>query len=90
MKTKQQVTTLTEMEREALGEIANIAMGRAANSIRLMVGHQVLLSVPAAEILSKEDAAQAVATPDNRILDQRFLGSNHIRPRPQVCRTKYG
>jgi len=23
-------------------------------------------------------------------LDQRFLGSNHIRPRPQVCRTKYG
>jgi peptidoglycan/LPS O-acetylase OafA/YrhL len=24
------------------------------------------------------------------ILDQRFLGSNHIRPRPQVCRTKYG
>jgi hypothetical protein len=24
------------------------------------------------------------------LLDQRFLGSNHIRPRPQVCRTKYG
>jgi hypothetical protein len=23
-------------------------------------------------------------------LDERFLGSNHIRPRPQVCRTKYG
>jgi DNA invertase Pin-like site-specific DNA recombinase len=23
-------------------------------------------------------------------LDQRFLGSNHIRLRPQVCRTKYG
>jgi chemotaxis protein CheC len=64
----EQVTALTELERDALSEIANIAMGRAANSIRLMVGHQVLLSVPAAEILSKKAAALAVATPDNRIL----------------------
>jgi chemotaxis protein CheC len=64
----EQVTALTELERDALGEIANIAMGRAANSIRLMVGHQVLLSVPAVEILSKKAAALAVATPDNRIL----------------------
>src|SRR5580704_16944108 len=66
--TIEQVTALTELERDALGEIANIAMGRAANSIRLMVGHQVLLSVPAVEILSKKAAALAVATPDNRIL----------------------
>jgi chemotaxis protein CheC len=65
---EQQVTTLTELERDALGEIANIAMGRAAASIRTMVGHQVLLSVPAAEILSKEAAAQIVGAPDNRIL----------------------
>jgi chemotaxis protein CheC len=64
----EQITALTELERDALSEIANIAMGRAANSIRLMVGHQVLLSVPAAEILSKKAAALAVATPDNRIL----------------------
>jgi integrase len=26
----------------------------------------------------------------NDPLDERFLGSNHIRPRPRVCRTKYG
>jgi chemotaxis protein CheC len=64
----EQVTALTELERDALSEIANIAMGRAANSIRVMVGHQVLLSVPAAEILSKKAAALAVATPDDRIL----------------------
>jgi hypothetical protein len=35
-------------------------------------------------------ADEAVETTDLRPLDQRFLGSNHIRPRPQVCRTKYG
>jgi chemotaxis protein CheC len=64
----QQLMNLPELERDALGEIANIAMGRAANSIRQMVGHQVLLSVPAVEILSTEAAAQVVGTPDNRIL----------------------
>jgi chemotaxis protein CheC len=63
--TIEQLTALTELERDALGEIANIAMGRAANSIRQMVGHQVLLSVPSVEILSKEAAAQIVGTPDN-------------------------
>jgi chemotaxis protein CheC len=65
---EQQVTALTGLERDALGEIANLAMGRAANSIRQMVGHQVLLSVPVAEILAKEAAAQIVGTSDNRTL----------------------
>jgi chemotaxis protein CheC len=72
------VTALTELERDALGEIANIAMGRAANSIRQMVGHPVLLSVPAAEIVSKQVAAEVVGTPDNRILvaiRQDFTGA---------------
>jgi len=62
------VTALTELERDALGEIANIAMARAATSLRQMVEHQVLLSVPAVEILSQEAAAQVVGTPDNRSL----------------------
>jgi chemotaxis protein CheC len=76
--TIEQLTALTELERDALGEIANIAMARAANSIRQMVGHQVLLSVPAVEILSKEAAARIVGTPDNRILvavRQDFTGA---------------
>jgi chemotaxis protein CheC len=76
--TIKQVTTLTKLERDALGEIANIAMARAAVGIRQMVGHQVLLSVPAVEILSKEAAAQIVGTPDNRILvavRQDFTGA---------------
>jgi chemotaxis protein CheC len=72
------IAALTELERDALGEIANIAMARAATSMRQMVGHQVLLSVPAVELLSREAAAQIVGTPDNRILvavRQDFTGA---------------
>jgi chemotaxis protein CheC len=53
-------------------------MARAATSMRQMVGHQVLLSVPAVELLSREAAAQIVGTPDNRILvavRQDFTGA---------------
>ena len=58
-------TPLSDLERDALGEISNIAMARAANSLRQMVDHEVLLSVPTIEILSQEAAAQIVAKPDN-------------------------
>jgi chemotaxis protein CheC len=66
--TTEDVTALTDLERDALGEIANIAMARAAASLRQMVHHQVLLSVPTVEILSTEAAAQIVGAPDNRSL----------------------
>jgi chemotaxis protein CheC len=72
------LTALSDLERDALSEIANMAMARAANSIRTMVGHQVLLSVPAAEILSKEAAAEFIGASDNRILvavRQDFTGA---------------
>ena len=59
------LTPLTELERDALGEVSNIAMARAANSLRQMVEHEVLLSVPAVEILSQDQATQLVAKPDN-------------------------
>ncbi len=60
-----QLAPLTEFERDALGEISNIAMARAANSLRQMVEHEVLLSVPTVEIVSPESAAQIVRRPDN-------------------------
>jgi len=56
---------LTDLERDALGEVSNIAMARAANSLRQMVEHEVLLSVPAVDILSQEAATQLVAKPNN-------------------------
>ena len=57
--------TLTELERDALAELSNIAMARAANSLRQMVENEVALSVPSVDILTKEAATSLVATPDN-------------------------
>jgi chemotaxis protein CheC len=59
---------LTDIERDALAELSNIAMARAANSLRQMVQHQVLLSVPTVDIVSKETATQIIAKPDNPTL----------------------
>ena len=59
------IIPLTEIERDALGEVSNIAMARAANSLRQMIEHEVLLSVPSVEILSQAAATHIVAKPDN-------------------------
>jgi chemotaxis protein CheC len=60
-----QLAPLTEFERDALAEISNVAMARAANSLRQMVEHEVLLSVPSVEIVSSESATQIVGKRDN-------------------------
>ena len=49
---------LTEIEQDALAEIANMGVSRAANSLRQMVGEQVLLSVPAVEIVTRQEASK--------------------------------
>jgi chemotaxis protein CheC len=49
--------TLDELERDALTELVNIGVSRAAVSLRTMVGEQVLLSVPSLEIVSRATAA---------------------------------
>jgi chemotaxis protein CheC len=54
---------LTELERDALAELSNIAMARAATSLRQMVQTEVVLSVPSVAIMSPEDAARAVGQP---------------------------
>ena len=51
---------LTEIERDSLAEIANIGVSRAAASLRQMVGEQVLLSVPAVNIVTRQTAAELV------------------------------
>ena len=63
--TDQPITPLTELERDALGELANVAMARAATSLRQMVKHEVLLSVPSVEILTPEAAAQIITQPEH-------------------------
>ena len=63
--TSKSTPPLTDLERDALAELSNIAMARAARSLRQMVESQVLLSVPSVDIVSKEEATRIVAKPDN-------------------------
>ena len=56
---------LSDLERDALAELSNIAMAKAANSLRQMIQNEVLLSVPSVEILTSAAATQLVAKPDN-------------------------
>jgi chemotaxis protein CheC len=56
---------LSDLERDALAELSNIAMAKAANSLRQMIQNEVLLSVPSVEILTNAAATQLVAKPDN-------------------------
>jgi chemotaxis protein CheC len=56
---------LSDLERDALGEMSNIAMAKAANSLRQMIHHEVLLAVPSVDILTTFAATELVAKPDN-------------------------
>jgi chemotaxis protein CheC len=53
-------TTLDELERDALTEVVNIGVSRAAVSLRKMIRQQVLLSVPAVEIVTHRAAAALI------------------------------
>jgi chemotaxis protein CheC len=49
---------LEEMERDALAELVNIGVSRAASGLRTMVGREILLSVPDVAILPRGQAAE--------------------------------
>ena len=51
---------LTELEQDALTELVNIGVSRAASSLRKIIGEQVLLSIPAVEVLPQETAGQII------------------------------
>jgi chemotaxis protein CheC len=55
-----EASELSATEQDALAEIANMGVSRAAVSLRQMVGEQVLLSVPAVRIVSRATAAALV------------------------------
>ena len=63
--TSQPFVPLTDLERDALAELSNIAMARAANSLRQMIKNEVLLAVPSVDILTSAAATTLVAKPDN-------------------------
>ena len=53
--------TLGELERDALTEIVNIGVSRAAASLRKMIGDHVTLSVPSIDVVSQRRAARLIS-----------------------------
>jgi chemotaxis protein CheC len=51
---------LSEAEQDALAEIANMGVSRAAASLRQIIGEQVLLSVPAVNVITRLAASKVV------------------------------
>jgi chemotaxis protein CheC len=67
----------SELELDALTELVNIGVSRAASSLGTMVEEQVLLSVPTVAVISRSDAAHRFAeAPDNLLVavSQAFHG----------------
>jgi chemotaxis protein CheC len=68
---------LDELERDALTELVNIGVSRAAASLRKMVGAQVMLSVPSVEIVTRRAALELIREregPDLIAVRQNFEG----------------
>ncbi len=55
------MTILTELQLDALTEMVNIGVNRAAGSLREMVGEQVHLSVPKVSLVGRDDAIATLA-----------------------------
>lgn len=69
---------LTDLERDALTELVNIGVSRAASSLRKMIGEEVLLSVPAIEAMAPQDAARLIGERETDglvAIQQQFEGA---------------
>jgi chemotaxis protein CheC len=76
--TRQTPIELTELEQDALAELANIGVSRAAANLRIMVGSEVLLSVPTVKIVTRKQAAALIGdrTTDRLVaVHQAFEGA---------------
>lgn len=68
---------LSDLERDALTELVNIAVSGAVSRLRTMVGSEVSLTVPVVEVMDSEAAAQSITRLDPETLvsvRQRFDG----------------
>jgi chemotaxis protein CheC len=69
--------TLTEIEQDALAEIVNMGVSRAASNLRVLVGAEVLLSVPSVKIVARQAASKLVERENSKKLvavQQTFEG----------------
>ena len=62
------MTTLTDLERDALAEIFNISVGMAANVLSQMVSEEVGLSVPVVELTTQQLAKHRYLAQEKRAL----------------------
>jgi len=72
-----QALGLDELELDALTELVNIGVSRAAASLRKMVNKQVILSVPSVEIVTRKSAASLIGQRESEKLvavQQQFEG----------------
>ena len=69
---------LNELQRDALGEIFNIGVGRAASSLSQIVNDTVLLSAPEVTLVRREDASRVLLGSEFRqfsTVSQHFSGA---------------
>jgi chemotaxis protein CheC len=68
---------LSELEQDALAELANIGVSRAAANLRIMVGSEVLLSVPTVKIMTREQTTAIIGGGASRLVavHQSFEGA---------------
>jgi chemotaxis protein CheC len=59
---------LDELELDALAELVNIGVSRAAVSLRTMVGDEVLLSVPSVSVVTRAEAARIIGERDDKLV----------------------
>ncbi len=55
--------TLSELERDALREVANIGAGHAATALSQMTGRKIMISVPEVSVRRLEEVAELVGPP---------------------------
>jgi chemotaxis protein CheC len=75
-------TTLNELEQDALTELVNLGVSKAALSLREMTGEQVLLSVPSVDLIARTRAIETLGRNEpNRLVavHQVFDGDIHGR-----------
>jgi chemotaxis protein CheC len=62
------IVQLSELEKDAVTEIMNVGVGRAAASMSLMVKEEIQLSVPSAELLYGKAAQDRLARSSDRMV----------------------
>ncbi len=60
--------TLSELELDALTELVNLGVSRAATNLALMVHEEVILSVPKVALLSREEAIRTLSERESKNL----------------------